>query len=153
MWPSSHRRQKSKSSEAVDTRTGRHGETSIVAPLLAVRYRTSSWSLYDEKLAVPGCSHSYLRMQKAYSGNLKRKASRAISTARLNALLHLHLRPIKVVVYNSPTGGLRPEKPNLGCGFTLRCFQRFSIPHIATRQCRWRDSRYTRGASVPVLSY
>ncbi len=49
--------------------------------------------------------------------------------------------------------GLNPVIPNLGDGFTLRCFQRFSNPHIATRQCRWRDSRYTRGASDPVLSY
>ena len=38
-------------------------------------------------------------------------------------------------------------------GFPLRCFQRLSRPHIATRRCRWRDNRYTRGASIPVLSY
>ena len=38
-------------------------------------------------------------------------------------------------------------------GFPLRCFQRLSRPHLATRRCRWRDNRYTRGASVPVLSY
>ena len=49
--------------------------------------------------------------------------------------------------------GVTPARPYLGNGFTLRCFQRFSDPHMATRRCRWRDSRYTRGASVPVLSY
>jgi hypothetical protein len=38
-------------------------------------------------------------------------------------------------------------------GFPLRCFQRLSRPHLATRRCRWRDNRYTRGASIPVLSY
>src|SRR5262249_25256289 len=38
-------------------------------------------------------------------------------------------------------------------GFPLRCFQRLSRPHIATRRCRGRDNRYTRGASIPVLSY
>ncbi len=38
-------------------------------------------------------------------------------------------------------------------GFTLRCFQRLSRPYIATRRCRWRDNRYTRGTSTPVLSY
>ena len=27
------------------------------------------------------------------------------------------------------------------------------LPHLATRQCHWRDNRYTRGASTPVLSY
>ena len=49
--------------------------------------------------------------------------------------------------------GVAPGRPDLGNGFTLRCLQRFSDPYMATRQCRWRDSRYTRGASVPVLSY
>ena len=56
---------------------------------------------------------------------------------------------------SSPTvlQGVAPARPDLGNGFTLRCFQRFSDPHMTTRRCRWRDSRYTRGASVPVLSY
>ena len=49
--------------------------------------------------------------------------------------------------------GVAPARPNLGNGFTLRCFQRFSDPDTATRRCRWRDSRYTGGPSVPVLSY
>ena len=30
--------------------------------------------------------------------------------------------------------------PNLQVGFPLRCFQRLSIPNIATQQCRWHDS-------------
>ena len=38
-------------------------------------------------------------------------------------------------------------------GFTLICFQRFSLPDVATRRYRWRDNRYTRGPSNPVLSY
>ena len=41
----------------------------------------------------------------------------------------------------------------LEAGFPLRCFQRLSLPHIATLLCRWRDNRITRGASIPVLSY
>ena len=41
----------------------------------------------------------------------------------------------------------------LEVGFTLRCFQRLSTPHFATRHCRWRDNRYTIGAFIPVLSY
>ena len=32
------------------------------------------------------------------------QASRPISTGKLNALLHLHTRPINVVVYNGPSG-------------------------------------------------
>ena len=38
-------------------------------------------------------------------------------------------------------------------GFTLRCLQRLSVPHIAAQLCHWRDNWCTRGASIPVLSY
>jgi len=65
----------------------------------------------------------------------------------------LHLRPINVLVSNGPSEGLRPGKIGLGGSFPLRCFQRFSRPDVATRRCLWQDSRYTRGQSVPVLSY
>jgi len=37
--------------------------------------------------------------------------------------------------------------------FALRGFQRLSLPNIATRQCPWQNSRYTRGSFAPVLSY
>ena len=50
-------------------------------------------------------------------------------------------------------GAQGPGKTYLETSFPLRCFQRLSLPHIATRQCHWRDNRYTRGASTPVLSY
>ncbi len=56
----------------------------------------------------------------------------------------------------SPTalqGSLAPGKIHLWRGFPLRCFQRLSRPDLATRHCRWHDNRYTRGRSVPVLSY
>ena len=81
------------------------------------------------------------------------QATRAISTARLSVLLRLHLQPINVLVSNGPSEGLPPGKIRLEGGFPLRCFQRFSGPNIATRRCPWQDSRYTRGQSVPVLSY
>jgi len=35
-------------------------------------------------------------------------------------LLALHLRPIKVIIFD------QPMKPNLGDSFALRCFQRLS---------------------------
>ena len=76
------------------------------------------------------------------------QANRAISTGKLNALLHLHTRPINVVVFHGSRGSTRFE-----VGFPLRCLQRLSRPHIATLLCRWRDNRSTRGASIPVLSY
>ena len=50
-------------------------------------------------------------------------------------------------------GGQASGKTHLQASFPLRCFQRLSLPHVATRQCHWRDNRYTRGASTPVLSY
>jgi hypothetical protein len=38
-------------------------------------------------------------------------------------------------------------------GFALRCFQRLSRPYLATQLCRWQNNWYTRGMSIPVLSY
>ncbi len=45
-----------------------------------------------------------LDLSLAVSGS--NQAYRAISTGQLNALLHLHLRPIDVVVYHGPRGYL-----------------------------------------------
>src|SRR5687768_17498947 len=50
-------------------------------------------------------------------------------------------------------GSCDPGTTHLVEGFTLRCFQRFSLPHVATEHYPWRDNSYTRGASNPVLSY
>ena len=80
--------------------------------------------------------------------NESNQADRAISTGKLNALLRLHTRPINVVVYHGSQGRTRFE-----VGFSLRCLQRLSRPHVATLHCRWRDNSSTRGASIPVLSY
>ena len=92
---------------------------------------------------------------RADSGSRRKndQASRAISIGQLNALPRLHLRPIDVVVFDGPSGGLRPGKPSLEVRFPLRCFQRLSNPHTATQRCHWRDNWYTGGASNPVLSY
>ena len=56
----------------------------------------------------------------------------------------------------SPTtlqGSRAPGRSHLQASFPLRCFQRLSLPYIATRQCDWRHNRYTRDTSTPVLSY
>lgn len=50
-------------------------------------------------------------------------------------------------------GALSPGRSHLEVGFALRCFQRLSLPYIATRQCPWQDNRHTSGTSTPVLSY
>jgi len=44
-------------------------------------------------------------------------------------------------------------RSHLQASFTLRCFQRLSLPCLATRRYDWRHNRYTRGTSTPVLSY
>src|SRR5258705_2172912 len=81
------------------------------------------------------------------------QASRLISTSQLNASLRFHIWPINLVVYQEPSEALRPGTSHLVEGFTLRCLQRFSLPDVATRRCRFLDKRYTRGPSNPVLSY
>ena len=43
--------------------------------------------------------------------------------------------------------------PYLEASFPLRCFQRLSLPDVATQLCRWHDNWHTRGLSTPVLSY
>ena len=81
------------------------------------------------------------------------QAERAISTGKLHALLRFNILPINQVVYLGPSLPLRVGRSHLVEGFTLICFQRFSLPDVATRRYRWRDNRYTRGPSIPVLSY
>ena len=81
------------------------------------------------------------------------QASRPISIARLNALPHLHLRPINLVIFQGPSGRLPCGIPDLGAGFALRCFQRLSHPNIATEQSSWRKSSYTSGSFILILSY
>ena len=78
----------------------------------------------------------------------KDQADRAISTGQLHVLPRFHTRPIDVVVFHGSQA-----RPGFEVGFPLRCFQRLSRPHIATRLCGWRHNRSTRGASIPVLSY
>jgi len=45
------------------------------------------------------------------------QASRAISTGQLNASLRLHTRPINLVVYEGPSGGLNPRENSSQGGF------------------------------------
>jgi hypothetical protein len=61
--------------------------------------------------------------------------SSSVSTGKLNAFLHLHLRPIDLVVYQGPSVTEVTWNPHLGVGFPLRCFQRLSFPDLATRPC------------------
>ena len=82
----------------------------------------------------------------------EKQDARAISTGQLHASQRFHLQPINEVVFLCPYR-IASGRTYLEAGFPLRCFQRLSLPHIATLLCRWRDNRSTRGASIPVLSY
>ena len=95
-----------------------------------------------------GSSLSHMPREEKYG-----QAARLISTSQLNASPRFHIWPINLVVYQEPLGALWLGRSHLVEGFTLRCLQRFSLPDVATRRCRWRDNRYTRGPSNPVLSY
>ena len=64
------------------------------------------------------------------------QAERAISTGKLNASLHLHIQPIKQVVFLCPSSPLRVGRSHLGVCFTLICIQRLSQPNFATQPCR-----------------
>ena len=86
-------------------------------------------------------------------GNKYPSSPRPISTGLLSALLHLHIRPIDLVVYQGSYSLNGDGRAHLEVGFPLRCLQRLSDPHVANLQCPWQDNRYTRGAFIPVLSY
>ncbi len=58
-----------------------------------------------------------------------------VSTGKLNTLLCLHVQPINLVVFQGALV-LKTTNPNLGLGFTLRCFQRLSVPKLAIQPCR-----------------
>ena len=63
------------------------------------------------------------------------KLIRPVSISQLRPLPTLHLIPIKQLVLLWPIAipkALR-ESAHLGMGFPLRCFQRLSTPHMATR--------------------
>ena len=71
--------------------------------------------------------------------------------SRVTALLHpTYQRPgLERLFRRIKSSG----KSHLQASFALRCFQRLSLPNLATRRCDWRHNRYTRGSSTPVLSY
>ena len=82
---------------------------------------------------------------------VNRKSPRPISTRKLNVSPRLHFEPIKLIVFERSYSyeGISYLK----AGFTLRCLQRLSVPHLAAQLCHWHDNWCTSGASIPVLSY
>src|SRR5699024_9522327 len=78
---------------------------------------------------------------------------RPISTGPLHSSLNFHFQPIHLIISQGSYSLKGDGKSHLEGGFALRCFQRLSRPHIATQRCQWLDNWYTRGVSIPVLSY
>ncbi len=121
---------------------------SIVTPLLMnFKEQPIRWHLHTgSKLEIRMTNIETLRLRfvlrsfvlsvcrPAAAGRVNRKvkdqAERVISTPELNTLLCLHPEPINVVVYHDPSG-----RTHLGIGLALRCFQRLSLPNIATQHC------------------
>ena len=73
-----------------------------------------------------GISNPCVAERKEYWINVAKPLS--VSTSKLNTLLCLHIWPINLVVFQGTFLAVRVTKPNLGEGFTLRCFQRLSFP-------------------------
>ena len=94
-------------------------------PLRRVVFLAHSWHWFSG--ASPHLEDTRFRPRE----KRRNQAIRMISTARLHTLLRFDLRPINVVVSHDPSG-----KTHLGNCLALRCFQRLSVPHLATRPCR-----------------
>jgi hypothetical protein len=77
----------------------------------------------------------------------------AMRTARLHGSPRFHLPSRCPVVCGGPYLAYSSETGHLLARFPLRCFQRFSLPNVATQPCRSPDNWSTSGSSSPVLSY
>src|SRR5215217_1873178 len=128
------------------------GLTSLFGMGRGVSPPPSSPSLKKKRQVL--CCKGRLPFENRTARTVKSTSSpRPISTTRLHTSLHLHLWPINLVVYQEPYSLEGDGRSHLEASFPLRCFQRLSLPYIATRRCPWQDNRYTRGMSTPVLSY
>ena len=95
-----------------------------------------------------GCDPYHATHSRRLAGMIKHSTVR---TVRLRAFQPLHPRPINLVVYQGSFACA--TMPHLKGGFTLRCFQRLSLPNVATQRCTERCNWITRGWSNPILSY
>ena len=121
--------------------------------LLAIATENSLYNCVTMHIALLKIEHN-LNM-RPYINNYYGQASRPISISKLNTLLCLHTWPINLVVYEGSLVLMSPSRgiSYLEGGFPLRCFQRLSLPNLATQRCHWRDNWNTIGSSIPVLSY
>ena len=83
----------------------------------------------------------------------KRIKPSTVSTAQLNALLRLHLRPIQLVVFQRSYSLNGMGDLILGRVSHLDAFSGYLCQTLATQRCTWRYNWHTRGLSTLVLSY
>ena len=102
---------------------------------------------YCNGVALQLQAEAFIQLKGGKRGD-EEKVDRPISTDKLSMSPCLHFRPINLVVFQGSSG-----RSYLKAGFPLRCFQRLSLPNVATLRCFWRNNRDTRGSSIPVLSY
>ena len=93
--------------------------------------------------------------------------TRKLSKIQNFSLYDIVIKPIELLVlvsfihYCTSTSNLSTwwssttlmGKSSIQVGFPLRCFQRLSLPYLATQLCSWQNNWYTRGMSNSVLSY
>ncbi len=130
----------------------RTNDTAVNSRML---YRLSyggSFSSLFLSMYLQNCTHVTSFFSLPFLPDRSRSSPRPISNSQLHTLLHFHLCPIYLVVFKGSyfaSNGIS----HLEGGFTLRCLQRLSLPDLATLPCSWHYNRYTRGQSIPVLSY
>ena len=118
--------------------------------------QAAQWARLGPTLRPDGRGTGYLSWQACWHGPHLRCGCRWRGSRSIE-----RLGPVSCTRYRAFTSGLSTwwsataliARPGFEEGFPLRCFQRLSRPNLATRLCRWRDNRSTRGSSTPVLSY
>ena len=107
-------------------------------PILNIQSGARTLTSTRRVIKVVSSSLQDLRSLQGHSRSLvisnsknRNQAERMISTGQLHTLPHFHFQPINVVVFDDPSG-----KTHLGRSLALRCFQRLSLPNLATRPCR-----------------
>ena len=126
------------------------GLTSVVGMETGDPLRSDHWTPSAHSPRWPLSTHTHTPTPRSSES----RRARSISICLLHLLPHVHSKPIYLVISQEPSEGVATlGRSHLEGGFPLRCFLRFSRPHVATQRCPWRNNWYTSGVSIPVLSY
>ena len=150
----------------------------VAAEGLNHRVRNGNWCVplamataQKNRLSMRWSSGSASHLQCTETGAPDRRTRPHQGTPQRHVMDHTSVmtKPmVRLVPVSSGPFDIRPYTPGLSTwwssrglmgtihlegGFTLRCFQRLSLPHVATQHCTERHNWYTRGVSNPILSY